>query len=723
MTLALSTCFGSTVWATEIENVDEFIKPDSEVSVGLGMWSKDRLQQGSYDGMRDNNNPHLLLDASVSKRNEETGTWFQLEAYNLGLDNRELRGEWLRQGNIGASIEYNRISRDLPQIFSTTLQGAGTVNQAVASAASAGALAALPRQDLTLGTLREQTNLGFYKNFLPGLDLNISFKNEDKTGKRPWGPGHAVHFVTEPVDSTTRQLEVALSYSTKQFQLHGGYNGSWYNNKNPLLVVNYSGAASITNPTYLSFPGDNEAHQWFLNGGYNFTPTTRATFKLEHSRAKQNDDLPISSIAGAFTTFGTSASTIPFGSMPTKLDAKVDTTLMQLGLNSRPMKNLSLNANLRYHEVKDKSPIQVFSTRPTSPDYVRNSYKTITGKLEGTYRFADYYSFTAGYEDKHRDRMHPLLANGTEKTIATPLRSEVDERTLRLQLRRSLSDTANGSFSYLRSERGGNSFKPAIVTNDTATNGLLDIRNRLNPLHMAERDRDRFRFAVDWSPTEALSLQLNAEEGRDKYPLESTMADRIEKGTSRLYSVDAAYTASEALKLTAWYAYDQSKAEQSHYRSSQAGGSSPGDPAIKNSDLEDTGNSFGLGLRWEAASKLNVGADLEWARTVSKYAQAIDLLPGSTIISSPTNFSLGAPNITSKLLRLKFFSTYSLDKTSSLRLDMIHERWRTDDWTWTFAGGLPFVYGASATTDGTTVYTKPRENATFLGARYIYKFQ
>jgi len=722
MTLALSACFGGVAWADET-NVDEFIKPDSEVSVGVGVWSKDRKQQGSYDGMRDNDNPNLLLDADIAKRNDATGTWLLLEARNLGLDNRELRGEWLRQGDIGVSIEYNRLTRDLPQLFSTPLQGAGTVNQTVATAASAAALAAIPRQDLTLGTKREQTNFGFYKSLLPGLDLNVSFKNEDKTGQRPWSPGHSVHFVTEPINSTTRQLEVALSYSTKQFQLHGGYNGSWYENKNPLMVVNYAGAASATNPTYLSFPGDNEAHQWFLNGGYNFTPTTRATFKLEQSRATQNDSLPISSIAGAFTAFGTSASTIPFGSMPTKLDGKVDTTLMQFGLTSRPIKNLSLNANLRYHEVKDNTPIQIFSTRPTAPHYTRNSYKTVTGKLEGTYRFANFYSLTAGYEDKHRDRKHPLLANGVEKSIATPLRSDLDERTLKLELRRSLSDTANGSFSYLRSHRTGNGYKAAIVTNDAAPNGLTDIRNLTNPLHMADRDRDRFRFAVDWSPSDALSLQFNAEEGRDKYDPSGTMIDRLEKGTNRLYSVDAVYTASEVLKFNAWYAYDQSKAQQSHYRSSLAGGSSPGDPAFKNSDLEDAGNSLGLGVRWDVSSKVDFGADLEWTRTVSKYDQAIDLLPGSTIVSSPTNFSLGAPDITSKLLRFKLFSSYKLDKTSSLRVDLIHERWQTDDWTWTFANGSPFVYGGSATTDGTTVYTKPKENATFLGARYIYKFQ
>jgi hypothetical protein len=51
----------------------------------------------------------------------------------------------------------------------------------------------------------------------------------------------------------------------------------------------------------------------------------------------------------------------------------------------------------------------------------------------------------------------------------------------------------------------------------------------------------------------------------------------------------------------------------------------------------------------------------------------------------------------------------------------IHERWRTDDWTWSFSTGLPFTFGT--TTDGTIVTAEPKQYATFLGARYIYKFQ
>ena len=59
-----------------------------------------------------------------------------------------------------------------------------------------------------------------------------------------------------------------------------------------------------------------------------------------------------------------------------------------------------------------------------------------------------------------------------------------------------------------------------------------------------------------------------------------------------------------------------------------------------------------------------------------------------------------------------------MDKKSGLRFDLIHERWKTDDWSWQFADGSPFVFN-----DGTMILTNPEQNSTFVGARYIYKFQ
>lgn len=708
--------FGAA-WADDAE-INELIKPDSSVSVGIGNWSNERHQQGIYDGMRDDG-PYGLLDADINKRDDATGTWYKLKATNLGLDNREVKGEYLRQGNIGVTVEYNRLSRDNPNTFNTNLQGIGTTTQIVSNAASAAA----PKQTVKLGTTRESVGLGIYKNLAPGLDFNLSFKNEDKNGTRQWGRGSASEFTVEPIDSTIRQIEGTLSYTTKTFQLSGGYYGSWYDTKNDLVTV-FSGTLG-TSPTYLSQPLDNQAHQLFLNGGYSFTPTTRATMKLSYTHATQNEHLPTQDIAG-----------LSLAGSPQSLKGEIHTTLVQFGFTSRPIKDLSLVANLRYHNFDDVTPVNQF-VRPVAGCSAANqcvdntpfSYKTITGKLEGTYRLADGYNLTAGVEERRQDREVPVSNSfgtgalaGADTQRVVPMRSQVDETTWRLELRRSMSETVNGSLAYLYSQRTGSSYLKVAGPGNSITNGIAapGPSNMINPINIADRDRNKLRFALDWTPFESLSFQFNIEEGRDKYDHSTDRPYGLEEGKNRLYAFDVSYTLSEKWKFNAWYSFDQSQAKQANSRANNSGATAV---LRKDYDLQDTGNSVGLGVRGEVTSRIKLGGDLQWSRNVSRYDQDLSRLSAGTIV--PANFTSGLADIENKLIRLSLFSAYSLDKSSDVRIDFIHERWETDDWSWMYANGTPFVYGGTAAgaTDGTTVTANPRQTSTFVGLRYIYKFQ
>lgn len=719
LSTALMLAFGP-VLADDAE-VAELIKPESSVSVGIGNWTSERRQLGIYDGMRDNG-PYGLIDADIVKRDDATGTWYKLKATNLGIDNREIRGEYLRQGDAGVTVEYNRLSRDNPNIFNTNLRGIGTTTLTVSNAPAA------PKQTVNLGTAREGVGVGIYKNLAPGLDFNLSFKNEEKNGTRAWGrggPNQFAEFAVEPINSTTRQLEGTLSYSSKTLQLSGGYYGSWYNNHNNLVTMNTAGVApSLGTTTYLSLPLDNQAHQFFLNGGYNFTPSTRATLKMSYTHATQNELLPTNSIPG-----------LAFSRPPASLDGKVDTTLVQLGLTSRPIKDLSLVANLRYHDNKDKTPVNTF-VRPANGaactagvTCVANtpfSYKTLTGKLEGTYRFAESYSLTAGVEERQQDRDVPVsnafgtgALAGSDTQRVVPMRSKVDETTWRLELRRSLSDTLNGSLAYLYSERRGSSYLRVAGPGNSITNGIPapGPSNMINPINIADRERNKVRLAFDWTPIESLSFQFNVEEGRDKYDHSSARPYGLEEGTNRLYSFDASYTLSDKWKFNAWYSFDQSQAKQANSRANNAGATAV---LRKDYDLQDTGNSIGLGVRGEVTSRIKLGGDLQWSRNVSRYDQDLTTLVAGTVV--PANFTAGLADIENKLIRLSLFSAYSLDKSSDVRVDFIHERWETNDWSWMYANGTPFTYG-SATVDGTTVTANPKQTSSFVGIRYIYKFQ
>lgn len=682
LSTAMMAVFGSAL-ADDTE-IAQLIKPDSSISVGIGNWSADRQQQGIYDGMNDKG-AYGLVDVDIVKRNDNDGSWLNVSGRNLGLDSREFSADYLRQGDIGVGFDYSRTSRDNPLNINTGLQGKGQVQNLVTVAPGRGA-------DINLGTTRDATGLRFYKNVMKGLDLNISFKNEEKNGTRQWGRGGAAEFAIEPIDSTTRQFEARLDYANGKLQLSGGYNGSWYENHNSLVTSTIGGLT----PFYISLPLDNQAHQLFVEGGYSFTPTTRGTFKASYGRAMQDENIPTRFVSGLAT----------FAGAPYSLNGRVDTTLLQLGLTSRPIKELSLVANLRYHDLDDKTPERRFiqtNAACGAGQCIENtpfSYRTLTGKLEATYRLPYNYSVTAGLDRKDQERNVPLgnrNAAGVDLQRVVPMRSDIDELTYRLEARKSMSETVNGSISYLRTDRDGSTYTRA----GSGSGGAA--ADYVNPINIADRVRDKWRLGLDWTPLEKLSTQFSYENARDNYDTKSNRPYGLIDGSASIFTLDANYAFNDDWSLSAWYSHDDTKARQRNGDLTTA-------TFIRTVDLREKGDSVGVGMRGKLFARLSMGADLQWSKTQSEYPQVTN-----------AGVSNNLPDIENKLTRLALFAKYSLDKNSDIRMDFVHERWSTDDWTWQFTNGSAFSYGS--VTDGTTVTMDKKQSANFIGARYIYKFQ
>ena len=146
--------------------------------------------------------------------------------------------------------------------------------------------------------------------------------------------------------------------------------------------------------------------------------------------------------------------------------------------------------------------------------------------------------------------------------------------------------------------------------------------------------------------------------------------------------------------------------------------------------LKENGTSYGVGFRG-AIEKLKFGADLERFRSKNKYEQ--DLTGG--VLGAGLNPTLvQVPDITNKMLKLKAFAQYPIQKNAEIRANFIYERWQTDDWTWMTGNSQAFAYcgtgGAfpaascsGAGTDGTTVFADQKQHSVFGGLRYIYRFE
>lgn len=673
------------------------------VSVGAGWWSEDRPRWGVFDGMNEKGF-YPLIDGSYARRDDATGTWFKFDARNLGLDTREFRADWLRQGDGGVFFDYNRIPRDNPYTFLTGLEGFGTSTQRVPATANP------PLGEVHLGTVRERVGIGVFKSLGGGYDVRVTFNTEEKKGTRQWGRGGAAEFAVEPIDSTTRQIEAVLSYVSRAFQIQGGYHGSWYNND--IAIVD----TALTNGTsqfFLSQPLDNAAHQLFANGGYNFSQSTRATFKAAYTRATQDDHIPVG--AGVATMAG----------VPTSLDGRIDNTLLQAGLTSRATNDLSWLANLRYYKSEEKTPQQRFvkvastghlcdsatgtANGQVCVDTVPLTFETITAKLEATYRMAQGLSLTGGLEHSRQDRNIPVGngtvgSDGVDDQRYVPFRAELDETTYRLQLRRSLSDSLNGAVGYAHSKRDGSEYSR---TNEAES-------DEINPINIADRDRDKFTVMVDWMPVQPLTLTFNAAYAKDDYKYSDQRPYGLREGTATMFAVDAAYTLTGQWQLHAWYARDHTKAEQHGQRAATG----TAGRAEKEAELEDIGNSLGLGVRGVLMPRVRVGSDVLYSRNVNRYPETVTLTTAGTVY--PAGITGPLPDITNTLTRIKLYAVYALEKNSDIRLDYIHERWKTDDWSYLFADGNTFVYGT--TTDGTRVVQGPRQISNFIGLRYIYRF-
>jgi MtrB/PioB family decaheme-associated outer membrane protein len=638
----------STPATADDEEIKQVSKPESTVRVGAGWLSDDNRRFGQYTGVKDQGG-YLLLDMDYARRDDTTGTWSRFLGRNVGLDNRELRGEFERQGNWRGFIDFNQIPRNEPITFNTGLTGIGSAQQTLNGTTT---------RKVELDTRRDRLTFGFDKQLGAGLDFQARYVTEDKKGARIFGRGTA-DFLTDPIDYNSKQLEATLGYASEKYQLQGGYYGSAFNNSKAVLDVN-TGAD-------IALPPDNQSHQLFMTGGYNFSKSTRANFKAAYTRGTQNSNF--------FT-----APTFP-GNTQANLGARVDTTLLQAGFTSRPTRELSFLGDLRYEDRDDKTPRTQFLTPSTGRDGFNTPFSrtTTSAKGEAAYLLPSNIRLIGGIDYEHKKRSVLSVRQAS-------WREDNNETTLRLEARRNLSETLNGSVAYLYSTRNGSNFLPA---NNNAAADVVD------PVHFADRNRNKLRMTADWVPMEALSLQFLADVSQDDY---QTRSLGPEKGKAASFAIDANYAVNDAWQILGWFSYDENRIDQTTQTSAN-GAQIPAQ--TWQARLKTEGAAYGLGVRGKLSPTINVGADVQYGRDFNNYDMNAIVPPAALL-----------PQIETTRTTLRMFGTYAMQKNLSVRLDLIYDRYHSNDWTYT-----NFTYA-----DGTTA-ANPNVSSTFLGVSVVYRFQ
>lgn len=658
-------------------------------SVGLGYADNDGRRFGQYNGVNEEGF-YGLLDLDLVKRDDATGTWLKFYGRNLGLESRQLRFDYSRQGNWGYFLEYSQIPRYEPFNVTTAVQGITTPSLTVPAVATTGAL-------FDLKTRRDALGLGFDKIFTKEWDLKVRFRSEDKDGSRLFARGTTgggvlggpifgnFEFAPEPINSTTRQLEVILGYTGEKLQVSGGYYGTMYSNQfNGISFTGGNVALDTFNP--IALPPDNSSHQFYVSGGYNFTPTTRATFKASQANARQEDSF----VTGV---------NVPFApGIGTNLQGKVDTTLYQAGITSRPLPKLTVRADLKQEDRDDKTPVLRYFTlgaNTATGDNEPRSIRTTRGLLEASYLLPHGFRLTGSIEDEEKKR-------NTSSIRVVSFREKTDEMSYRVELRRSMSETVTGALAYIYSDRDGSPFLFNIRTDGTAGSNLLA------PIHLADRRRDKFRLSLNWVPVEPLAIQFFVDDADDRYSGRDGSLVGPRTGEARNYSLDANYRFSDRLQGNAWYNRNDTRANQSTCVGASTGGVCPAiatDP-IWSAALRNTSDSFGVGMRGKPNGKFEIGADLSLTDITDSYLQ-------QSVSPTTSTVPVALPEVSTKLTRLNVFGKYALQKNSGIRFDYIFDRFSTSDWTWT-----TWRYA-----DGTVISQDPVQKVNFFGVSYYHRWE
>lgn len=694
------------------------------VSFGLGAVSgnsADRALFGQYNGVR-TGGVIGLLGVEYSRRDPATGTSTEFEASNLLGDNRELGLRWKKQGDWKFFADYGEGIRREPNTINTGLLGAGTTQPQVVPLAGGPGTGS----DLDLKLKRKSLGLAFSKVISPSLQFDISAKSENKEGARLFGSGFscpssvapgcrgstgtetgsAVLMLPEPVNANHTQVEARLSYAGQKLRLSGGYYGSFYSNANgslnpgipsslnnsvgTLLPLSTGLQSILSQP--LALPPDNQAHHLDIAGSYAFTRTTQANFKLGYSQATQQQDFASAGLTGA-----------PAG--VANLGGKVTTTLAQIGITSRPTPKLSLLANFRYEDRDDETPIALYNIEGTSTYTNRRLPQTkVRGKLQASYQFSSDYRGTVGADVESIDRGVFTSTSAIAGTSA--LRQKTDETGVRAELRRAMSENFSAAISVASSRRDGSNW-----LKDNSGRGVTEVTDPADPNtgfgpsaifmpRLANRQRDKVRLLADWQPTERLSLQFSAEDGKDRFMTPNEQG--LRSTGMNLFNIDWDFALSDKWSLNGYLSQGNQRLHQTR-------------PAGYILSFDNTGTYLGLGVAGKPNAKIEVGGGLSFANDTSVYAQTLAATAdaGSVALLAATG---GLPDIVFRQTTLKLFGKYALDKRSAVRLDLLYQRSQWNDWTWGY-NGVPFTYS-----DGTTVSQKPTQNVGFVGVTYTYRW-
>ncbi len=636
------------------EYISEPIK--SNIDLGIGYVSDDAYRFGRYNGLQSNG--AFLVGDIDAKRFFDDGRFYKVRGTRLGLESRYLRLEGGKQGRYKVFLLWDELPNYIDNTVRTPYQGIGGTNLTLPSGFDINTNLDANLNLFELKTKRERIGAG--ASIIPKerWQFDVDASHETKKGVNSTGSvlgtggtgligNSAISFLPQPVDYETDKVNAKLFYTANSGQLELAYHASLFNNANESLTWE-NPFAPTTSFGRMSLAPDNEFHQVSLNAGYNMPYKSRLTGVLSTGRMTQNQDfLPYS--------VNSTTADLPRSS----LDGEAWLTTAQLKLSSVPLTRLRLNAELRYNERDNKTPVSTYnyviidSGQTATAENAPYSYENSRFNLNANYRFNALTSLRGGYKYNQMKRENSHRAKTEENTLFAKWKvkpvSHVDVE--------------------LYGEAGSRDGSDFVIP--TGTNPALRKYN------LADRDRTMVGAAVDYMATERLYLHARADYNKEDY--KNTVVGLTE-ATRPVVTLDFSYQVRDNISTYGYYTYETIESSQNGATVTVAATPGPGVPPSATAtptgvnwqaDFEDVFDTVGIGAEWSGLGRWDIGADIVYSQSTGKINMR-DLISPGTESQYPDN--------NTDLTSIKLWTDYNHSEKLVYKLSYWYEKYSEDNW-------------------------------------------
>ena len=474
---------------------------DVDLKIGTIYSDEDSFEFGDYTGL-DDDGFYVLGDVLALYRDNEGG-YVNLEGYAHSGDSLGFFLEGGQQGSYELRASYQAIPRRLFDETLTPYRGNGSDTLSLpAGWVRAPNTAGMTAFDTTARPVKIEWDwdvYGFGVDYKPAsnMKLRADYTRTEKEGQRRSSGSFgfsAVEFA-KPVDYTSDDLELEIAYGADWWQTSLTYYGSVFKNDDDSLRWDnaYTSGAG-TDAGELALAPDNESHQISLAGSMVLPRRTTLNGQLSFGHMTQNEDLlPYT------TNLGLGAGALPRNSA----DAEVDTLNMNLRAVTSPWRKVTLEAELRYNDFNNKTPVDQYSyinsdngfggtVSNTAYDYERRDIK-----VRGEYRMTSAFKIDGGFDTER------VVRNRQDRTRTTNDRLWAGFRTR-------AGSSVNIRGEAFIEDRGGSDYE-VRNNNESQQNPLMRKYN------LADRERYGFKLSTSTFMPSGASLGWEFEYSDDDY--------------------------------------------------------------------------------------------------------------------------------------------------------------------------------------------------------------